>query len=237
MSASTQEDELMEYNTAAPQPMEAEAAVDPFPAAADLDILADSRDGAEAEKEPEPVQYPEINMDSLTLDAVVLDSAKTTQQDENTAVENSELGNFSMVNMPTVTEVPVEQAEDNTAVPRVAFTVDDEEPAEAEKYSEMKMAAEEDSMEMTLGALESMGFKQRDLNQELLKKNDYDVQRTVDDLVMAAEWDPMLEELEEMGFYDTDMNRRLMFKNNGSVKRVVKELVQMYKDPKGKEQI
>jgi len=47
----------------------------------------------------------------------------------------------------------------------------------------------------------------------------------------------MLEELEEMGFYDTDMNRRLMFKNNGSVKRVVKELVQMYKDPKGKEQI
>lgn len=39
------------------------------------------------------------------------------------------------------------------------------------------------------------------------------------------------------GFYDTDMNRRLMFKNNGSVKRVVKELVQMYKDPKGKEQI
>jgi next-to-BRCA1 protein 1 len=240
MSASTQEDELIEFTTAAPQPMEAEAAVDPFPAAADLDILADSRDHAEAEKAPEFVQYPEISMDALTLDAVDVDPAKATQQEENTAVENSELGNFSMVNMPSVTEIPVEQAEDNTAVaPQVAFAVADEEPAEAEKYSEIKKAAEEDSLEMTLEirALEAMGFKQRDLNQELLKKNDYDMRRTVDDLVMAAEWDPMLEELEEMGFYDTDMNRRLMFKNNGSVKRVVKELVQMYKDPKGKEQV
>lgn len=237
MSVSSQEDELMEYNTAAPQPTEAAAAVDPFPAAVDLDILADPKGAVEAEKAPEPGLYPEINMDALTLDAVVVDPAKTAQQ-ENAAVENSDLGNFSMVSMPTVTELPVEQPEGNAAVARrVAFAVDDEEPAEAEKYSEMKRAAEEDSLEMTLDALESMGFKQRNLNQELLKKNAYDVQRTVDDLVMAADWDPMLEELEEMGFYDTDMNRRLMFKNNGSVKRVVKELVQMYKDPKGKAQI
>jgi next-to-BRCA1 protein 1 len=65
------------------------------------------------------------------------------------------------------------------------------------------------------------------------------MQRTIDDLVTASEWDPMLEELEEMGFYDMEMNRRLMFKNKGSVKRVVKELVQMYKDPSisGKEQV
>jgi len=220
--------------TATPQPMEDEAAVDPFPAA-DVDILEPVAASKEPEVEtaPETVQYPEINMEALSLDAVVVDTGKT--QEENTAVENSELGNFSMVNMPTVTEIPVEQVED-TVAPRVAFAVDDE-PAEAEKYSEMKKVAEADSLEMTLGALESMGFKQRDLNEELLKKNDFDMQRTVDDLVMAAEWDPMLEELEEMGFYDTDMNRRLMFKNNGSVKRVVKELVQMYKDPKGKEQI
>jgi next-to-BRCA1 protein 1 len=227
--------------TATPLPTEDEVVVqqqlvDPFPAA-DVDILEPVAVSKEVEVEtaPEMVQYPEINMEALTLDAVVVDTAKT--QEENTAVENSELGNFSMVNMPFITEIPVEQVED-TVAPRVTFAVAvEDEPAEAEKYSEMKKAAEEDSLEMTLGALESMGFKQRDLNQELLKKNDYDVQRTVDDLVMAAEWDPMLEELEEMGFYDTDMNRRLMFKNNGSVKRVVKELVQMYKDPKGKEQI
>jgi next-to-BRCA1 protein 1 len=228
--ASSQEDIEMPQQeaaeTATPQPMEDEAVVDPFPAA-DVDTLEPVAASKEAAA-PETVQYPEINMEALTLDAVVVDTGKT--QEENTAVENSELGNFSMVNMPTVTEIPVEQVEDTVSPPRVAFAVDDE-PAE------MKKAAEADSLEMTLGALESMGFKQRDLNQELLKKNDYDLQRTVDDLVMAAEWDPMLEELEEMGFYDTDMNRRLMFKNNGSVKRVVKELVQMYKDPKGKEQI
>jgi next-to-BRCA1 protein 1 len=181
--------------TATPQPMEDEAAVDPFPAA-DVDILEPVAASKEPEVEtaPETVQYPEINMEALSLDAVVVDTGKT--QEENTAVENSELGNFSMVNMPTVTEIPVEQAED-TVAPRVAFAVDDE-PAEAEKYSEMKKVAEADSLEMTLGALESMGFKQRDLNEELLKKNDFDLQRTVDDLVMAAEWDPMLEELEEM---------------------------------------
>jgi len=215
----------MEHDTA----VEPQVA-DPFPAA-DVNIL----ESEPAVKATETVQYPEINMEALSLDAVVVDAGKT--QEENTAVENSELGNFSMVNMPTVTEIPVfspDQAED-TAAPRAAIIVDDE-SAESDK-EEMRKAAQVESVEMILGALESMGFKQRELNQELLKKNEYDVQRTVDDLVMAAEWDPMLEELEEMGFYDTDMNRRLMFKNNGSVKRVVKELVQMYKDPKGKEQI
>jgi next-to-BRCA1 protein 1 len=181
-------------------------------------------------------QYPEINMEALSLDAVVVDDGKTQQQqqEENTAVENSELGNFSMVNMPIVTEIPAEE----TSAPPAAVIVDEPEPAAAESdKEEMRKAAQADSVDVILGTLESMGFKQRDLNLELLTKNEFDVQRTVDDLVMAAEWDPMLEELEEMGFYDTDMNRRLMFKNNGSVKRVVKELVQMYKDPKGKEQI
>lgn len=189
--------------TNAPQPMEDDTVVqqqqqvaDPFPAA-DANIL----EPVVASQEPvvtatETVQYPEINMEALSLDAVVVDAGKT--QEENTAVENSELGNFSMVNMPTVTEIPVfspDQAED-TVAPRVDVIVDDE-PAESDK-EEMRKVAQTDSVEMILGALESMGFKQRELNQELLKKNEYDVQRTVDDLVMAAEWDPMLEELEEM---------------------------------------
>ena len=206
--ASTQEDtEMPELEaaegvdapvTATPQPMEDEAVVqqvvDPFPAS-DVDILEPVAASKEPEATaPEAAQYPEINMEALTLDAEDIDTGKT--QEENSAVENSELGNFSMVNMPTVTEVPVAQVED-TVAPRVTFAVDDE-PAESEQYAEMRKAAEADSVEMTLGALESMGFKQRDLNLELLKKNEYDVQRTVDDLVMAAEWDPMLEELEEM---------------------------------------
>lgn len=199
--ASSQEDVDMPQEeeeavvTVVPQPMEDDTVVqqkeiaDPFPAplAAETNVV-----------EPEPavtatetVHYPEINMEALSLDAVVVDSGKT--QEENTAVESSELGNFSMVNMPTVTEIPVE--EDTAALP--AAVVVDDEPAESNK-EETRKAAQADSVLMILDGLESMGFKQRDLNQELLKKNEYDVQRTVDDLVTAAEWDPMLEELEEM---------------------------------------
>lgn len=55
-----------------------------------------------------------------------------------------------------------------------------------------------DLVEMILGVFEFMGFKQRELNQELLKKNEYDVQCIVDDFVMVVEWDFMFEEFEEM---------------------------------------
>ncbi len=82
-------------------------------------------------------------------------------------------------------------------------------------------------------ALEGMGFKDKSWNMELLKINNNDMQRTLDDLVASAEWAPKLEELEEMGFNDKELNRRLMMKNKGSLKRVVKELVYMYKNPAG----
>jgi next-to-BRCA1 protein 1 len=119
--------------TIVPQPMEDDTTVqqqvvDPFPAT-DVNIV----DPEPAAKETESVQYPEINMEALSLDAVVVDAGKT--QEESTAVENSELGNFSMVNMPTVTEIPVvspEQAED-TAAPQAAVIVDDEAAADSDK--------------------------------------------------------------------------------------------------------
>lgn len=102
--------------------------------------------------------------------------------------------------------------------------------SEVEGFSMVSMPEQDTPVEEMLAKLESMGFNHRKLNQELLEKNDFDVQRTLDDLCSAAEWDPILEELEEMGFYDSEMNRRLMFKNKGSFKHVVKELVQMYKE-------
>lgn len=49
-----------------------------------------------------------------------------------------------------------------------------------------------------LQELEEMGFKQVDLNKEILKKNEYDLELSVDDLCGVEEWDPMLVELEEM---------------------------------------
>lgn len=56
-----------------------------------------------------------------------------------------------------------------------------------------------DTVEQTLlRELEEMGFKQTDLNKEVLRKNEYDMEQTVDDLCGFAEWDPILGELQEM---------------------------------------
>lgn len=76
-----------------------------------------------------------------------------------------------------------------------------------------------------LEELVAMGFKQLDLNKEILRMNNYDLEKSVDDLCGVSEWDPMLEELQEMGFVDEEANRRLLKKNNGSIKRVVMDLI------------
>ncbi|PRQ17216.1 putative PB1 domain, Zinc finger, ZZ-type, Next to BRCA1, central domain-containing protein [Rosa chinensis] len=76
-----------------------------------------------------------------------------------------------------------------------------------------------------LKELEDMGFKQANLNKEILRRNEYNLEQSVDDLCEVAEWDPILEELQEMGFSDTEMNKKLLAKNNGSIKRVVMDLI------------
>lgn len=83
-----------------------------------------------------------------------------------------------------------------------------------------------DDREMTLlMELEEMGFKQADLNKKILRTNNYDLEKSVDELCGVSEWDPMLEELQEMGFADNEANRRLLKKNNGSIKGVVMDLI------------
>lgn len=76
-----------------------------------------------------------------------------------------------------------------------------------------------------LRELEEMGFKQVDLNKEILRMNEYNLEQSVDDLCGVAEWDPILDELKEMGFCDDETNKRLLQKNNGSIKRVVMDLI------------
>ncbi|KAL8057256.1 hypothetical protein ABFX02_04G172600 [Erythranthe guttata] len=86
--------------------------------------------------------------------------------------------------------------------------------------------AEENEVEQKLlRELEEMGFKEVDLNIEVLRMHEYDLEQAVDDLCGVAEWDPILEELQEMGFGDTVMNKMLLKKNNGSIKRVVMDLI------------
>ncbi|KDP31030.1 hypothetical protein JCGZ_11406 [Jatropha curcas] len=81
-----------------------------------------------------------------------------------------------------------------------------------------------------LKELEDMGFKQVDLNKEILRMNEYDLEQSVDALCGVSEWDPILEELQEMGFCNKEMNRKLLKKNNGSIKRVVMDLLTGEKD-------
>lgn len=100
-----------------------------------------------------------------------------------------------------------------------------------------------------LGELKEMGFGKVDLNKQVLRMNEYDLDQAVDDLCGVSEWDPILEELEEMvgsltspsclpirvsynntacdvqGFHNTEMNKKLLTKNNGSIKRVVMDLI------------
>lgn len=49
-----------------------------------------------------------------------------------------------------------------------------------------------------LKELEEMGFGQIDLNKEVLRLNEYNLEQSVDDLCGFSEWDPLLSELQEM---------------------------------------
>jgi next-to-BRCA1 protein 1 len=52
--------------------------------------------------------------------------------------------------------------------------------------------------EKLLRELAGMGFRQVDLNKEVLRENEYDLQKSVDDLCGFHEWDPLLVELKEL---------------------------------------
>ncbi|CAF2027852.1 hypothetical protein Bca4012_080293 [Brassica carinata] len=85
---------------------------------------------------------------------------------------------------------------------------------------------EKNELETTmLKELEEMGFKEIDLNKEILKENEYNLEQSVEALCGVSEWDPILEELQEMGFSDEVTNKRLLKKNNGSIKDVVMDLL------------
>ncbi|KAL5976565.1 hypothetical protein ACLOJK_020898 [Asimina triloba] len=83
-----------------------------------------------------------------------------------------------------------------------------------------------DAFEMTLlKELEEMGFKEKDLNKKILRKNEYDLAQSLDDLCGFSEWELLLDDLEEMGFPDRELNLKLLKKNGGSIKRAVLDLI------------
>ncbi|KAG2659494.1 hypothetical protein PVAP13_1KG360400 [Panicum virgatum] len=107
-------------------------------------------------------------------------------------------------------------------VPPPVSTAAAPEPFDTDDHNEEKLLRE----------LEEMGFRQIDLNKEILRQNNYNLEQSVDDLCGVNEWDPLLAELEEMGFDDTEMNKELLAKNGGSIKRAVMDLIAREKKDK-----
>jgi next-to-BRCA1 protein 1 len=64
--------------------------------------------------------------------------------------------------------------------------------------TDAKNAAAAAVEDILLKELEEMGFKQVDLNKEILRINEYNLEQSVDHLCGVSEWDPILEELQEM---------------------------------------
>ncbi|XP_008777228.1 protein JOKA2-like [Phoenix dactylifera] len=164
---------------------------------------------------------------------------------------------------PLATEIPITSAEpatsDAIAQPVPAVDISVSYPLidfRASSFDASPVAAvppSDNPVEQTLlKTLEEMGFKQIDLNKEVLRLNDYNLEQSVanlldvkridlnkkvlrskeynleqfvDDLCDSAEWDPLLAELQEMGFSDNDINKKLLIKNGGSIKRVVLDLI------------
>ncbi|KAG1331413.1 protein NBR1 [Cocos nucifera] len=142
---------------------------------------------------------------------------------------------------PLVTEVPSNSVEPATTdgiaqlVPAVGSSVSYpiiDFPASSSDVSPVAVlppfdtVRDDNTVEQTLlKELEEMGFEQIDLNKEVLRLNEYNLEQSVDDLCGFAEWDPLLSELQEMGFTDRERNKKLLIKNAGSIKRVVLDLI------------
>jgi hypothetical protein len=143
---------------------------------------------ANPEEVTEKVEYLVISQCSSTplmVESQADDARKTHAETEikGAGIESSELGNFSMVDMP------------------LPYTEDSFEGLSSEREQLEAAAAEAGPVDAVLANLEATGFTTTtNLNLDLLKKNNNDMQDTLDDLVTASEWDPMLEELEEMVF-------------------------------------
>lgn len=125
-------------------------------------------------------------------------------------------GGHTTVSYPTVNS--------SALLPVVASLSPPTPPAVVE--SSTGASGEQDGVEQVLLLeLEEMGFNQVNLNKEILRMNDFNLEQSVDALCGVSEWDPLLEELQEMGFCDREINKKLLKKNNGSIKGAVMDLI------------
>ncbi|XP_011101286.1 protein NBR1 homolog [Sesamum indicum] len=190
----------------------------------------------DSEPTVEERQHPEPDNSKRTVELV---QQNMTEQELKFPINDSLLvGNGASTSLPTsagssVSYPNIDLADVGPALPSVLPTMlyplpqptSSAAPVPGAKKSAVDLPGKKQVEEELLRELDEMGFKQVDLNKEVLRTNEYDLEQSVDHLCGIAEWDPILEELQEMGFHDTEMNKMLLKKNNGSIKRVVMDLI------------
>ncbi|XP_019457270.1 PREDICTED: protein NBR1 homolog [Lupinus angustifolius] len=70
-----------------------------------------------------------------------------------------------------------------------------------------------------------MGVKQIDLNNEILRLNEYNMEQSLDNPSSVSERDHILKELHEMGFHNNEMNKKLHIKNKGNINLIIWDLL------------
>ncbi|KAL0921410.1 hypothetical protein M5K25_008476 [Dendrobium thyrsiflorum] len=188
-----------------------------------------------------PLSYPAIDVQEsppLVMNPADPDRLNSIQHDVTAAPpqpSSDTLASVFIVSSPSLIDVPTSSSPVSypainveEPLPPVSYPLIDIYSSNPPDTNQLPsdVLTEENTVEQTLlRELEEMGFKQIDLNKEILRQNHYDLEQAVGDLCGFDEWDPLLEDLHEMGFNDRELNRKLLLKNGGSIKRVVMELV------------
>lgn len=131
-----------------------------------------------------------LNNNTLLLAGAKPDSAtpETSSAVTDLAVDLSKAETSSPMTVPAI---------DLSKVEPIAISVPQDSDVE-DSSSMMEVNNGTDEVEQTLlKELENMGFTQVDLNKEILRKNEYDLEEALNELC-DTEWDPMLAELQDM---------------------------------------
>ncbi|XP_077226579.1 protein JOKA2-like [Tasmannia lanceolata] len=134
-------------------------------------------------------------------------------------------GNSVAQPIPKASDLPFPEAPALVSFPFIDFSEPPPRPI-SDVPASPTVATEENIVERALlRELEEMGFRGVELNKQVLKMNDYNLEASLEDLCSDAELSPILLHLREMGFYDKEMNRELLIRNGGNVQGVIDDLV------------
>lgn len=144
----------------------------------------------------EPVQIPVTDAPTSSAEAALASMPAGVP-----APEAIFLPNLVPISAPVSAPVP---APAPAAVPPVSMpvpvTAPDPWPEEVVNHLEEKM----------MGELEVLGFMQADLNKQILRQNNYDLEQSVVDLCGLNEWDPLDDEFSELVSMDALYSSMLM---------------------------